>query len=271
MPGVASPLVPTHMISRRLARQRRAGERDPRQRKAAEIGSPCLRPAGNSGSGQRLPSRHHGRTAMPRRRQPIRRGGGTLATVVSGALAGAVGVWALDRIDWFMWNRETDETRARTVAARPGGEPPPRRWSPSSRMRRADADGGRARTGIAGGSLLDRDCTGDRLRAVSRPAAGNGIARGAGLGMTLFLSQDEVLNTVTGARRQTGRLSVDGACPRGRGPPRLRGHDGADPQFDRVAGPASWRAPGRILAIAGIRRRFQQPRQMGSVRREHPG
>jgi hypothetical protein len=88
-------------------------------------GSPCLR------AGQELGKRSA--VAFPTSRKDghgldddsrYAGGGGTLATVVSGAWRARVGVWALDRIDWFMWNRETDETRARTVAARPGGEPP---------------------------------------------------------------------------------------------------------------------------------------------------
>ena len=29
----------------------------------------------------------------------------TLHTAVKGAIAGAIGVWALDRLDWFLYNR----------------------------------------------------------------------------------------------------------------------------------------------------------------------
>lgn len=44
--------------------------------------------------------------------------------VGAGLAAGALGVWALDRLDWFMWDQEAAEARARTTAVRPNGEPP---------------------------------------------------------------------------------------------------------------------------------------------------
>ncbi len=50
--------------------------------------------------------------------------GNTAADVTIGALAGAVGVWVLDRVDWFLYNRESAETQARTRAARPYGLDP---------------------------------------------------------------------------------------------------------------------------------------------------
>ena len=53
-----------------------------------------------------------------------RSGGDLVLKALAGAAAGAFGVWALDRADWFMWNRESDDTRNQTIAARPGGEPP---------------------------------------------------------------------------------------------------------------------------------------------------
>ena len=45
-------------------------------------------------------------------------------TAAMGAIAGAVGVWALDRVDWFLWNRQDPEAKARTKAVRPYGEDP---------------------------------------------------------------------------------------------------------------------------------------------------
>src|SRR3712207_4975876 len=53
--------------------------------------------------------------------------GGELAfDLLKGAVAGAVGVWAMDRVDWFMYERalDTPETRRQTEAARPGGMDP---------------------------------------------------------------------------------------------------------------------------------------------------
>ncbi len=126
-------------------------------------------------------------------------GGGTLAAVITGAVAGAIGVWALDRIDWFMWNHESDETRAQTVGARPGGEPP----AQALVSKLEDATG--------------RNLTRDRHELASQavhysigigPAIGyallrdklpgRGVARGAAYDAAMFVAQDEVLNTVTG-------------------------------------------------------------------------
>lgn len=41
-----------------------------------------------------------------------------------GALAGAAGVWAMDRLDWFLTSKQSAAARAQTEAARPGGRDP---------------------------------------------------------------------------------------------------------------------------------------------------
>ncbi len=123
----------------------------------------------------------------------------TVLMAIAGAAAGAVGVWALDRVDWFLWNHEDEGARARTTAVRPGGEPP--------------AQALVTRVEKATGKALSPD----RHETVSQavhysigmaPAIGyallrdklpgSGVARGALYGTGLFLMQDEVLNTVTG-------------------------------------------------------------------------
>ncbi|MGK7871653.1 hypothetical protein, partial [Falsiroseomonas sp. E2-1-a20] len=53
-----------------------------------------------------------------------RRDGDILADMALGALAGAAGVWVMDRVDWFNYRREEPETRRRTQRVRPGGEDP---------------------------------------------------------------------------------------------------------------------------------------------------
>ncbi|QIB50304.1 DUF1440 domain-containing protein [Pseudomonas sp. OIL-1] len=47
-----------------------------------------------------------------------------LAGAVAGAAAGALAVWVMDRVDWFAYNRESEQARQRTIAARPGGMDP---------------------------------------------------------------------------------------------------------------------------------------------------
>ncbi len=119
--------------------------------------------------------------------------------VLAGIAAGALGVWALDRVDWFMWNREDSKTRARTTAVRPKGEPPAQAlvskfedWTEGHLESATHGTVSQAvhySIGIApaiGYALLR-----DRLPV-------SGVARGALYGAGLFLMQDEALNTVTG-------------------------------------------------------------------------
>lgn len=44
--------------------------------------------------------------------------------MLKGAIAGAVGVWAMDRVDWYMYDHEDPGARWQTQAARPGGLDP---------------------------------------------------------------------------------------------------------------------------------------------------
>lgn len=47
-----------------------------------------------------------------------------IANMVKGAVAGAVGVWALDQVTWAMWNREDPEALEQERRARPDGLDP---------------------------------------------------------------------------------------------------------------------------------------------------
>ncbi|CAA9519127.1 MAG: hypothetical protein AVDCRST_MAG91-2092 [uncultured Sphingomonadaceae bacterium] len=123
----------------------------------------------------------------------------TLATVLMGAAAGAVGVWALDRIDWFMWNREPQETRDRTVAARPGGEPPAQALVSKvegATGRHLDDDRHELVSDVVHYAIGIGPAIGYALLRDKLP--GRGLARGAAYGAALFVAQDELLNTVTG-------------------------------------------------------------------------
>jgi len=116
-----------------------------------------------------------------------------------GALAGAVGVWVMDRVDWFAYRRESERVRRRTTAARPGG------LDPAHVIANQLA-------GLAGRKLAPRQphplgmavhyavgIAPAALYAVARrrlpaPAAG----RGTLYGLALFLVQDEGLNALVG-------------------------------------------------------------------------
>jgi hypothetical protein len=123
----------------------------------------------------------------------------TLSTVLMGAAAGAIGVWALDRLDWFLFRRMSDEDREQTRAARPGGEPTAEALvSRASRAAGAELSPSAHRAA----SLATHYAIGiapaiayalwrDRL-------PGRGVARGAGYGLAMFALQDEGMNTLSG-------------------------------------------------------------------------
>ena len=119
--------------------------------------------------------------------------------VAAGFAAGALGVWALDRLDWFLWDQENPEARARTAAVRPKGEPPAQALV--SKMEDATGkhlDPGTHETAsqVVHYSIGIAPAIGYALLRDKLPMSG--VARGALYGAGLFLAQDEVLNTVTG-------------------------------------------------------------------------
>jgi hypothetical protein len=130
-------------------------------------------------------------------------GNGVLNKLVKGAIAGAVGVWAMDRLDWFMFNHEDPAARRRTEAVRPD------RLDPAhvTVNRVADAMGTKLSpaqphpAGIAvhyalgiGPAALYAAFR-DRLPMHSKA---QDHLYGLGLGLGLFLIQDEVLNRAMG-------------------------------------------------------------------------
>lgn len=144
-------------------------------------------------------------------------GSGMLADALIGAAAGALGVWVMDRFDWFMWSRESPETRRRTTAARPGGESPAHAVATKLKTL-VGADGsGSAEVAEKIERLDAQGLWGDRHHVAGTavhygigmgPAAIYGIyrdklplsgaARGALYGLTIFLTHDEAVNAMTG-------------------------------------------------------------------------
>ncbi len=118
---------------------------------------------------------------------------------IAGAAAGAVGVWALDRVDWFLWNHEDEGARAQTTTVRPGGEPPAQALVTKIEKATGKAlspDTHETVSQAVHYSIGIAPAIGYALLREKLP--GNGVARGALYGAGLFLLQDEVLNTVTG-------------------------------------------------------------------------
>ena len=119
--------------------------------------------------------------------------------LLRGALAGAVGVWVMDRVDWFAFEHEDPAARRRTERVRPGGLDPAHKLVNQV----ADAVGLELNPrqphpagiavhyglGIAPAALYAAHR--DKLEWM-------GSARGAALGLGLFLVQDETINHLTG-------------------------------------------------------------------------
>jgi hypothetical protein len=126
-----------------------------------------------------------------------------LNNALKGAIAGAIGVWAMDRLDWFLYRREDPQATRRIKEVRPGGMDP------------AHVATNRA------ANLLDTQLhptqphpagVGIHYALGVGPAAVYGAMRerlpvsthgqdylyGLGLGLGLFLVQDEGLNQVMG-------------------------------------------------------------------------
>lgn len=132
-------------------------------------------------------------------------GSSGLTKALMGAAAGAIGVWALDRVDWFMWDRMDEADRRRTRAARPGGEPPAHVLAtkletltgtePSERLHETAGDVIHYSLGI--GPAVAYAMTRDKLPL-------EGPARGLLYGLGMFLVQDEALNTATGLGGKPG-------------------------------------------------------------------
>lgn len=120
------------------------------------------------------------------------------ADLLKGAAAGAVATWALDRVDWFMYNQEPEASRRQTWAVRPehkdtahvmaskasqalGDEPIPEGHVAGSAVHWALGFGPAALCG----AMRDR-------------VPGVGAGRGLAFGFTIFVLEDEVANPAFG-------------------------------------------------------------------------
>jgi hypothetical protein len=127
----------------------------------------------------------------------------TLANALKGAVAGAVGVWAMDRLDWFFFEHEDPAARHQTERVRPGGLDP----AHVAANKVAGATGGSLHPaqphpvgiavhyalGIGPGALYG--AFRDRLPVTTE---GQDHLYAMGMGLGLFAIQDEALNTLTG-------------------------------------------------------------------------
>jgi hypothetical protein len=129
-----------------------------------------------------------------------------LVDALSGAVAGAVGVWVMDRVDWAMYRAESPQARQRTKRVRPGGLDPAHvlvnrvagafgtTLSPPQPHPAGIAV--HYSLGIGPGALYG---------AFHDRAPVLGVGRGALFGLGLFLVQDEVVNAATGLSARPGQ------------------------------------------------------------------
>ena len=128
----------------------------------------------------------------------MEKGGSVTADALRGAVAGAVGVWVMDRVDWSMFEHEDEEARRRTESVRPDGKDPAHLMA----GRAAEAVGLKAvpqphpagiavhyALGIGPAALYG--ALRDRVPAV-------GAGRGALYGLAVFLLHDEMMNPAAG-------------------------------------------------------------------------
>ena len=124
---------------------------------------------------------------------------GVVRDMVKGAVAGAVGVWALDQVTWFMWNREAPAALAQEIRARPGGLDPAHVIA--NRVAHAfDIELTPKQPHPAGISVhYALGVVPGALYAVFRDEMEMpGVARGALYGLGLYLMQDQLANWMLG-------------------------------------------------------------------------
>ncbi len=119
--------------------------------------------------------------------------------LLKGAVAGAVGVWAMDRVDWFLYDRESHKTRDQTIANRPGGEDPAHVMAGTAAetlgVPLTGAKRDRVGTAVHYGLGI---IPGALYGALSNRFEAIGAGRGLAYGLAMFLIEDELANTALG-------------------------------------------------------------------------
>lgn len=123
---------------------------------------------------------------------------GTLGTMLMGALAGAAGVWMMDRVDWFMTEHGDQEAWRQTQRVRPEHKDPAHRMvSMAARAAGFDAPPQPHWSGI--GMHYAIGVMPAAIYALQRHRLPGGPAKGMVYGLALALIQDEALGAASGA------------------------------------------------------------------------
>jgi hypothetical protein len=129
--------------------------------------------------------------------------GNTLNNALKGAVAGAIGVWVMDRLDWFIFTHEDPAARRRTEQVRPNGLDPAH-VAVNNAAEAMGTELSPAQPHPAGVAMHYALGIGPaalygafRERLPMR-SAGQDHLYGLGLGLGLYLIQDQALNSITG-------------------------------------------------------------------------
>lgn len=131
----------------------------------------------------------------------VRRQRSLAVDLLTGALAGAAGVWAMDRLDWFNHRRGLDTARSRdqTRRARPDGMDPAHAIAAeAAHAAGADLSPGRFESAGRAVHYAIGMVPGALYGALRGHLPYLDAGRGGAFGLGLFLAQDELLNTAAG-------------------------------------------------------------------------
>ena len=98
--------------------------------------------------------------------------------MLKGAIAGAVGVWVMDRVDWYMFDHEDPEARRRTEAVRRADSIP--RTGPQARSRAPSGPSFRRRSRIPPASRCTMRSASRRARFTAHCATGFRVSERGG-------------------------------------------------------------------------------------------
>ena len=131
------------------------------------------------------------------RPQP-RRGESLAADMLFGAVAGAIGVWAMDQVDWYIYNREDPRARQRTRSVRPAGRDPAHNIvAGAAEMMGSEAPDQPNAAGVAVHYALGIG-PGAIYGALHDKVPMVRTGRGLAYGFALFAAQDEIINAAAG-------------------------------------------------------------------------
>lgn len=132
--------------------------------------------------------------------------GGVTAGMLRGAVAGAAGVWAMDRVDWFLYGRERAETRRQTEGVRPGGRDPAHVIAGTA-AKAVGVDLASPKQNPAGlAAHYSLGILPGALYGALRDRVGYlGAGRGLLFGLGLFVVEDELANPLLGTAAPPGR------------------------------------------------------------------